>query len=147
MLSALPSIIMILFFFLPVQYILAKKASAISYLATSAITKRIHLMSEILTTIKLIKFYAWEQYYQDKITKARTAEVSRMKRALEMKVLTFTVAFVSPVVATLFVLVLHLVLVGEQPLSAATTFTILNLFNTLRYPMLMLPNAVRSIAG
>ena len=55
---ALPSNILILFIFLPLQYYLARKASAISYETTSLITKRVHLMSEVLTAIKLIKFYA-----------------------------------------------------------------------------------------
>ena len=56
--SALPSNILILFVVLPLQYYLARKASAISYETTSLITKRVHLMSEVLTAIKLIKFYA-----------------------------------------------------------------------------------------
>jgi ABC-type multidrug transport system fused ATPase/permease subunit len=55
---ALPSNILILFVVLPLQYYLARKASAISYETTSLITKRVHLMSEVLTAIKLIKFYA-----------------------------------------------------------------------------------------
>lgn len=55
---ALPSNILILFIVLPLQYYLARKASAISYETTSLITKRVHLMSEVLTAIKLIKFYA-----------------------------------------------------------------------------------------
>ena len=56
--SAVPADILIIFVVLPLQYYLARKASSISYEATALITKRVRLLSEMLTAIKLIKFYA-----------------------------------------------------------------------------------------
>ncbi|KAJ3038374.1 hypothetical protein HK097_003196, partial [Rhizophlyctis rosea] len=88
--SALPAVILILGIVLPLQYILARKASAISYKTTASITRRVYLMSEILTAIKLIKFYAWEGPYREKVRKARELEVSQMKGVLRMKIANFT---------------------------------------------------------
>ena len=56
--SALPSLGLIFFVLFPLQYFLARNASAISYETTSLITKRVRLISEMLTAMKLIKFYA-----------------------------------------------------------------------------------------
>ena len=66
-LPALPALILICCILLPLQYFVAKKASAISYETTSLITKRVRLMSEMLTAIKLIKFYAWEDFFLQKV--------------------------------------------------------------------------------
>lgn len=144
--SALVSVLLIVCVFLPIQYILAKRASAISYLATASITKRVALMSEILTTIRLVKFYALESYFQEKIGRARSAEMRRMQKALRLKILNFALIFVAPVLTTLATYVSFYVLSGNL-MSPVQLFTIVSLFNTLRYPLLMLPNAVRTIAG
>ncbi|KAH6575317.1 hypothetical protein BASA62_001985 [Batrachochytrium salamandrivorans] len=109
------------------------------------VTQRVHLMSEILTAIKLIKFYAWETYYRKKVTQMRELEILEMRKALLTKVSSFTVVFIAPVVATAVCIVTMYNISGvPQPHVA---FTLLSLFNTLRYPLAFLPNAERSIAA
>ncbi|TPX46318.1 hypothetical protein SeLEV6574_g03291 [Synchytrium endobioticum] len=144
--SALPAVVLILFILLPLQYYLAKKTSVAIYDATALFTKRVHLVSEILTAIKLIKFYAWESYYRDKVNDARHVEAGRMREALKLHVASYMVVYIAPVVAELVCVMTYYFLNGRV-LSAAIVFTILSLFNTLRYPLLMLPNAVRSYTG
>ncbi|KAI9098245.1 hypothetical protein DFS34DRAFT_620123 [Phlyctochytrium arcticum] len=144
--AVIPAMILILFFLLPLQFILAKRASAISYRSTALFTKRVHLMSEILTVIKLIKSYAWERFYEQKISAARKREVIEMRRALGMKIGNFIVVFIAPVVAVLACMATHHFVYGHR-FSASTVFTILSLFNTLRYPLLLLPSAIRTISG
>ncbi|TPX37470.1 hypothetical protein SmJEL517_g00565 [Synchytrium microbalum] len=144
--SAVPALLLILLILLPVQYFLAKRASAASYTTTALFTSRVHLISEILTAIKLVKFYAWESYYLEKVNNAKQAEAKKMREALRLRVATFMVVYIAPVVAELACLVTYY-FVNGRVLSAAVVFTILSLFNTLRYPLLMLPNAVRSYTG
>ena len=57
--AALPALGFILVL-LPIQIYLGKKTNDLNRDQTSITTQRVHLMSEILTAIKLIKFYAWE---------------------------------------------------------------------------------------
>ncbi|KAH6571690.1 hypothetical protein BASA60_007031 [Batrachochytrium salamandrivorans] len=57
--SAVPALAWIIIL-LPIQIYLGKLTNDLNRDQTAATTERVHLMSEILTAIKLIKFYAWE---------------------------------------------------------------------------------------
>jgi hypothetical protein len=143
--SALPTSAFILFILLPLHYIIATNASQISVRLAQLITKRVHLMSEMLTAIKLIKFYAWEPYYLQKISRARSIEMVEFRLSLSMKIATFIVVSVAPVMSML--LCMAMFLLKGTTVSAATAFTLLTLYNTLRYPLLTLPSAWRTRRG
>ncbi|KAJ3328463.1 hypothetical protein HDU76_009907 [Blyttiomyces sp. JEL0837] len=142
--SALPALAISLVILLPLQMYLAISASNVSLKFTSLITKRVHLMSEALTAIKLIKFYAWEAFYLGKLSDARKTEVKELWACLSAKIGIATLIFTAPVFATLGCLALYLKTYG-RPLDAGTAFVTLSLFNTLRYPLLMLPTAIRTL--
>ncbi|KAJ3130188.1 Canalicular multispecific organic anion transporter 2 [Nowakowskiella sp. JEL0407] len=154
LLSAIPSIVLVIFIILPLQYFLAFKASKISYATTELITKRVHMMSEILTAIKLIKFYAWEPFYKTRLTLARNTEIALLQKSLLLKIATFMVVFIAPVFGTLSCLLAFYYIPGgkegveeKRMRTASVVFVALSLFNTLRYPLVLLPQAVRSLAG
>ncbi|KAI9291397.1 hypothetical protein K502DRAFT_333222, partial [Neoconidiobolus thromboides FSU 785] len=130
---------------LPLQYYLGKKTSDLQVQNTAITTHRVHLMSEILTAIKLIKFYAWEQPFSERINEIRKKEINLIKRTMQIKAINFAVVFAVPVIVALLSLV-TLTYTKEKP-SASIAFTILSVFNTLRYPFLMLPMAVKSYSG
>ena len=68
--SAAPAVgIMIIL--IPVQIYLGVLKSRTGFKNTMSTSKRVHIMSEILTSIKLIKFYAWEKPFFDRITEIR----------------------------------------------------------------------------
>ncbi|KAI8810177.1 P-loop containing nucleoside triphosphate hydrolase protein, partial [Cladochytrium replicatum] len=148
--SAIPAIILIIIITMPLQYFLGALSAKASYTSTTLLTRRVALVNEVLTTIKLIKFYAWEKYYTAKLTGLREKEMSSTKRALLFKIGGFASVFITPVVSTLMCLV-GLQYLGSgtsiRQVTASEVFTILSLFNTLRYPLMMLPQAVRSVAG
>lgn len=52
--AGLAPLAFVILFLLPVQYLLARWTSAVSTPVTELITKRVHLMSEILTAVYLI---------------------------------------------------------------------------------------------
>jgi hypothetical protein len=139
-----PFTIVILVLF-PLQFYLAVNASSSACKLTNLITKRVHLMSEVLTAIKLIKFYTWEQYYRKKITDMRYLEMAEMKRELGYKIASFAIVFATPALVTCGSVALYKGL--GYSLNAQHVFTLLFLFNTLRYPLLFLPSAERNING
>ncbi|KAJ3077663.1 Multidrug resistance-associated protein 1, partial [Quaeritorhiza haematococci] len=151
--AAIPAMILILLVLLPLQYWFARLSSLESYHTTALITKRVHLMSEVLTTIRLIKFYGWEPYCEKRIQGARDEELKGMRKGMMMKIAGFMVVFMAPNVAALACFAAYFLVKGGDEgvegvdFKASTVFALLGLFNTLRYPLLMLPLAVRSIVG
>ncbi|KAJ3019986.1 Multidrug resistance-associated protein 1 [Thoreauomyces humboldtii] len=142
--SALPCLGFVLLL-LPIQIFLGKKISTLNREQTAVTTGRVHIMSEILTAIKLIKFYAWESPFDSKIKDIRRREMGFIRTGMIVKAINFTVVFSVPVFVALTSLAMYTG-IGNK-LTASVSFTILSVYNTLRYPFLMLPLAVRSTAG
>ncbi|KAK3808729.1 MAG: P-loop containing nucleoside triphosphate hydrolase protein [Benniella sp.] len=148
-LAAIPALVILILLF-PVQYMLSFYTARINAMATSTTTARIHIMSELLTAIKLIKFYAWESYFRDRVTRVRAKEMRELRHGMYLKIASFAVVFTAPVLTTLACICVYELTEGrgaKGEVRAAVVFTILSLFNTLRYPLIMLPVAVKTTLG
>ncbi|KAJ3120051.1 Canalicular multispecific organic anion transporter 1, partial [Physocladia obscura] len=151
-LNGLPALILILCIILPLQYLIAAKTSKISLLSTAHVTKRVHLVSEVLTAIKLLKFYAWESYYVEKIMSARAVEISELWVSLGLRILSYIIVFMAPAVIMVACIAAFMKWDLEHgdagtaaTMDAATVFALFSLFNTLRYPLISLPKSVRTV--
>ncbi|KAG0028464.1 Multidrug resistance-associated protein 1 [Podila clonocystis] len=143
--SALTAVCLVLLV-LPLQIYLGGLTSKIQIEQTKITTERVHLMSEILTAIKLIKFYAWEEPFHQQVNEVRARELHLFKRNLQVKAINMAVVFALPVLVSVCSLaVYNSQLTGD--LDSSVVFTALSIFNTLRYPFLMLPIAVKSTSG
>ncbi|KAF9973091.1 Multidrug resistance-associated protein 1 [Actinomortierella ambigua] len=131
---------------LPVQILLGRWTSKIQIEQAAVTTERVHLMSEILTAIKLIKFYAWEAPFHARVHDVRARELALIRRNMQVKAINFAVVFVLPVLVALCSLSVYAATLNGN-LESSVVFTALSIYNTLRYPLLMLPIAVKSASG
>ena len=69
-----------------------------------------------------------------------------MKKRLMLKITAFILVFLAPTTCTLITLITYYYM-DTNPYDSAMVFSLLSLFNTLRYPLLMLPMGVRSFTG
>ena len=102
-------------------------------------------MSEILSAIRLIKFYAWEVPFYDRIVEIRRKELNLLKKNLIANAVNFMCVFSVPVITALLALLTYW-LTGNV-INPVIGFTIVSVFNTLRYPLLMAPLAINSASG
>lgn len=103
---------------------------------------RSKLMSEILTGIKAIKLYAWEDSFKDKVRKARLVETNQLKRQsvyVTMNMFTMNAAGVLVAMASFLT---YGLINGGQVLDASKAFVSLSLFNLLRNPLVSVPSLV-----
>ncbi|ORX88735.1 P-loop containing nucleoside triphosphate hydrolase protein [Basidiobolus meristosporus CBS 931.73] len=145
-LAALPAVAILIIFF-PIQYALGQLTSRLSTDMARSTTYRVYLMSEILTAIKLIKFHAWEMFFCDRVSKARAQEMVHLRRGLLAKCWSALLIFGTPILLTVICFVMAEKIGSTRELTATLVFTILSTFNTLRYPFVMLPMAVRTTYG
>lgn len=141
-----PSLLLVLLL-LPVQWMLGSLNNKIQEQSTALTTERVHLSSEVLTAVKLIKFYAWEKPFSQRLTEIREEELRLVKKNMKVKAINFAIVFIIPVIASLLCLTWYWSTSPNHTLNATTVFVVLSLLNTLRYPFLMLPMAVTSTAG
>eukprot|EP01117_Protostelium_nocturnum_P001793 TRINITY_DN1224_c0_g1_i1.p1 TRINITY_DN1224_c0_g1~~TRINITY_DN1224_c0_g1_i1.p1 ORF type:complete len:1080 (+),score=410.48 TRINITY_DN1224_c0_g1_i1:135-3242(+) len=105
--------------------------------------KRTKGMNEILTGIRIIKFFAWEDSFIGRIAKIRGGEVEIMKKGLLIRSFAIFLWISSPILVSTSTFAVYTFL-GNK-LTPEKAFSALALFNILRFPMNMLPNIITSL--
>ncbi|CAG2120924.1 unnamed protein product, partial [Medioppia subpectinata] len=102
---------------------------------------RLRLMTEIISGMRVIKMYAWEQPFAELVANARKSEVGRIQWSCMLKAVNLSMFFVTSRVI-LFACFITYVLTGNV-LTAKAVFVTMALFNTLRITLtLLFPNAI-----
>lgn len=106
--------------------------------------KRVRLTNEVLLGVRLIKYYGWETFYASRISDLRTQEVSTIRRVALARSLLIALLTFLPVLATILTFVTYS-LTGHT-LNAATVFSSLQLFNSIRFPLMIFPIVFSSVS-
>jgi ATP-binding cassette subfamily C (CFTR/MRP) protein 10 len=122
---------------IPINRWLAKKIGQLSTAMMDQKDQRVKLMTEILMSIRVIKFYAWERYFADRINTIRSSELHSLKGRKYLDALCVYFWATTPVLISILTFTTY-VLIGNQ-LTAAKVFTSLALFNMLIGPLNAFP--------
>ncbi|DAZ93402.1 TPA: hypothetical protein N0F65_009721, partial [Lagenidium giganteum] len=105
---------------------------------------RMALIKEVFTAIQVIKLNAWETQFLAKIRRVRRAEMNAITRYMYFMALPIFLMWTTPVLVSIASFLTYTLVLGRT-LDAATVFTALMLFNTLRDPLNVLPEAIQAI--
>ncbi len=104
------------------------------------VDKRVRLIQEVLNGVRVIKLYAYEMFFKRRIQELRGEEIEKLRKiSLVRATMTSSMSFM-PVLAAVLTFVTYS-LTGHS-LSAANVFASLQLFNTIKQPLTMLPMAM-----
>ncbi|NXT54657.1 MRP3 protein, partial [Pluvianellus socialis] len=107
---------------------------------------RIKLMNEILGGIKVLKLYAWEPSFSQKVLEIRKNELRVLKKSAYLNSLS-TFAWISaPFLVALTTFAVYVSVDEKNILDAEKAFVSLSLFNILKFPLNMLPQVISNIA-
>nr|CAD7402137.1 unnamed protein product [Timema poppensis] len=135
----------VMIFLIPVNGFIANKAKSLQILQMKSKDKRVKLMNEILNGIKVLKLYAWEPSFEQRILQIRNKEMDVMKQSAYLSAGTSFVFSCSPFLVA-FVSFATFVLVDENNiLDAPTVFVSLTLFNIIRMPLSLMSNYVAAV--
>nr|CAD7256941.1 unnamed protein product [Timema shepardi] len=124
---------------------IANKAKSLQILQMKSKDKRVKLMNEILNGIKVLKLYAWEPSFEQRILQIRNKEIDVIKQSAYLSAGTSFVFSCSPFLVA-FVSFATFVLVDENNiLDAPTVFVSLTLFNIIRMPLSLMSNYVTAV--
>jgi ABC-type multidrug transport system fused ATPase/permease subunit len=104
---------------------------------------RVSLINEVVQTIRVIKLYAWEASFEEKINKSRSRELKSLQKYLERNSLLREVLFYAGPLTVFFVVVTFVYGTGSK-LEVAQTFRILAFINILRFPTNLLGQALKA---
>ncbi|XP_046552046.1 multidrug resistance-associated protein 1-like [Haliotis rubra] len=132
--------VMLLLF--PINGILSSKLRKFQLQQMKLKDARIRLMSEVLNGIKVLKLYAWELSFQEKVLVIRRQELALLKKIAYYNAVMSFFWRSAPYLVTLATFSAYILSSADNVLDAQKAFVSLSLFNLLRMPMITLPMIV-----
>ncbi|ORY36010.1 P-loop containing nucleoside triphosphate hydrolase protein, partial [Rhizoclosmatium globosum] len=134
----------VMVFSLPLTYWNSKWNIRVYEKLMAAKDGRTNVVNEVLQGIRIIKYFAWEKKFLEKINQARDKE---MRTLIEMYLNGAANTFIwlmTPLIVS-FVTLTTLTKVAGKELDAQLAFTCLSLFNSLRIPLMVLPYIISDV--
>ncbi|RCH98429.1 ATP-binding cassette, sub-C (CFTR MRP), member 9, partial [Rhizopus stolonifer] len=129
---------------IPLNTIIARKMRALQKTQMGNKDARVKLMNEILNGIRVIKLYAWETPFLEKINYIRNdLELATLKKIGVMSaVQNFTFTSI-PFLVSLSTFAVY-VSISDHPLTSDIAFVAIALFGLLQFPLNVFPNVITS---
>ncbi|RAK80912.1 putative ABC bile acid transporter [Aspergillus fijiensis CBS 313.89] len=136
--------IVIMVLMLPVNLIIAKQFSKVQKQILKGTDARIHSTNEILQNIRIIKYFAWEQRFQDIVNEKRKTELKALRFRYIIWSSAATVWYGTPILITFASFFLYTV-VEKKQLTPSIAFPALSMFSLLRVPLDQLADMVAHV--
>uniref|UniRef100_A0A671YCQ1 Multidrug resistance-associated protein 1 n=1 Tax=Sparus aurata TaxID=8175 RepID=A0A671YCQ1_SPAAU len=129
----------------PVNAVIAMKTKTYQVAQMKSKDNRIKLMNEMLNGIKVLKLYAWELAFKDKVSEIRESELRVLKKAAYLAAVSTFTWVCAPFLVALSTFTVYVLIDEHNVLDAQKAFVSLALFNILRFPLNMLPMVISSM--
>uniref|UniRef100_A0A8D3E2G4 ABC-type glutathione-S-conjugate transporter n=1 Tax=Scophthalmus maximus TaxID=52904 RepID=A0A8D3E2G4_SCOMX len=123
----------------PLNAVLAKMRSKLQELQMKFMDGRIKLMNEILSGVKILKFYAWEEAFLRKVGVLREGELKNLKRSQILYAISLASFNSSSFLIALSVFGVYVLFDERNVLDAQKIFVSVALINILKTPLSQLP--------
>ncbi|XP_052536065.1 multidrug resistance-associated protein 1 isoform X1 [Tympanuchus pallidicinctus] len=129
----------------PVNAVMAMKTKTYQVAQMKSKDNRIKLMNEILNGIKVLKLYAWELAFREKVLEIRQKELQVLKKSAYLAAVGTFTWVCAPFLVALSTFAVYVKIDENNVLDAQKAFVSLALFNILRFPLNILPMVISSI--
>jgi ABC-type multidrug transport system fused ATPase/permease subunit len=129
---------------LPVNMVISKMFNKIQKQILAATDARIHTTNEVLTNIRIIKFFAWERRFMSLVNEKRSTELKHLRRRYTVWAIAATVWSGAPVLITFLSFYVY-TKIEKKDLIPSVAFTALSLFQILRIPLDQLADMVAHV--
>ncbi|KAK9448070.1 P-loop containing nucleoside triphosphate hydrolase protein [Limtongia smithiae] len=129
---------------LPINYKFSRAFGRIQKELLAITDRRIQKTNEILQSIKIIKFFAWEERFSEQLQEVRNEELAKLRQRFFILAFAAMVWFGFPTVIT-FITFGFYTLIMKQELTPSVAFSALSLFNIMRTPMDRLAEMITNV--
>ncbi|NXM06912.1 MRP1 protein, partial [Tyrannus savana] len=129
----------------PINAVMAMKTKTYQVAQMKSKDNRIKLMNEILNGIKVLKLYAWELAFREKVLEIRQKELQVLKKSAYLAAMATFTWVCAPFLVALSTFAVYVTIDKTNILDAQKAFVSLALFNILRFPLNMLPMVISNI--
>ncbi|KAF4548114.1 ATP-dependent bile acid permease-like protein [Elsinoe fawcettii] len=128
----------------PINLFISKQFATIQKKILAATDARIHTTNEVLTNIRIIKYFAWEHRFTGQVDEKRTIELRYLRNRYIVWSFAATTWTGAPIIIS-FLTFLVYTTVEKRPLIPSVAFTALSLFSILRVPLDQLADMVAHV--
>uniref|UniRef100_A0AAZ3RUT3 ABC-type glutathione-S-conjugate transporter n=1 Tax=Oncorhynchus tshawytscha TaxID=74940 RepID=A0AAZ3RUT3_ONCTS len=139
--SALAGIATVILIF-PLNGFIAKMRSKLQVIQMRYTDSRIKLMNEILSGIKILKFYAWEQAFLERVLGYREKELNALKRSQVLYSISIASFNSSSFLIAFSMFGVYVLVDDKNILDAQKVFVSMALIHILKTPLSQLPFAM-----
>ncbi|PVD37039.1 hypothetical protein C0Q70_04032 [Pomacea canaliculata] len=104
--------------------------------------RRVKLIHEILSGIKVLKLYAWETSFEEKVLNIRRDEIKVLSKVAHLNAFSIFIWTCAPYLVTLATFATYVLSDPEARLDANKAFVTLSLFNILQFPISFIPEMI-----
>jgi len=128
---------------IPLQGIIMKLLAKLRKQTAVLTDKRVRKTQEVLGSMRIIKFFGWENSFLNVVNDLRKKELKRTRGSIVLGAHTSAIFNVVPFFASALTFIAYSA--AGNKLTAAKVFSSLAFFNKLRFPLMMLPNTLSQI--
>lgn len=129
----------IILVFGPINAVLARKIEKLELLTMEYKDERVKIMNEILAGMKVLKLYAWEPSFCDKINAIRKKEIDTMKKLVWLNSGLWFLFNCAPYLISLTMFTSYVLLDETHVLNASTAFVSLSVLHIIQEPLSFAP--------
>lgn len=129
---------------IPVQTHVIKRGAVMFKEVMKKSDSRIKILNEVLSGMRVIKYYAWELPFEQKVAELRADELLSLKSAQNYRALQSFFMNFNPVALSIGTFVAFAALKGN--ISPAQAFQALALFQQMIWPLMLLPQAFAQLS-
>ncbi|KAK3069805.1 Transporter of the ATP-binding cassette (ABC), partial [Teratosphaeriaceae sp. CCFEE 6253] len=129
---------------LPINLVIAKRFATVQKKILAATDARINTTNEVLTNIRIIKYFAWEHRFLATVDEKRVIELKQLRNRYIVWAIAATIWSGAPVLITFLTFLVYTV-VEQKALIPSVAFTALSLFSLLRIPLDQLADMVAHV--
>ncbi|XP_024082084.1 multidrug resistance-associated protein 5-like isoform X2 [Cimex lectularius] len=117
--------LLVMFLFYPIQYGLARLASHYKALSLKVTDIRISTITNMLSQMKFVKIYAWNDVFKDNVDEIRKKELNFVKKRTYCESFAVSVSATAPILSAILTFIIHIMVSGH--LAASQAFTVISL--------------------
>ncbi|KAI5285642.1 hypothetical protein KEM54_000408 [Ascosphaera aggregata] len=129
---------------LPINMLVARQFIKVQRKILAATDARIHSTNEVLTNIRIIKYFAWEARFEDIVDDKRRTELKELWKRYILWSCAATLWYGTPILITFTCFFLYTVVEGNR-LVPSVAFPALSMFQLLRVPLDRLADMVAHV--
>ncbi|XP_064490303.1 multidrug resistance-associated protein 1-like isoform X2 [Ornithodoros turicata] len=123
----------------PINGVLAALSKKLQTKQMKEKDNRLKLMNEILSGMKVLKLYAWEESFQKRVEGIRDREIRSLRRMGYLSAVQSFMWSCAPFLVSLMTFGTYVLVDEHHVLDAQKAFVALTLFDIMRFPLSMLP--------